>query len=419
MRRKIPRINQQETSQERQDGGQESENPREPAGEAAPLATSGAETQNALPSNSKAITRTPSGKSKTSYRRPNRDYSKSIEWSYELHKDVYDIYLKAKADPKPGYMKRMKTLWNNKHPTIEISEKSLRERAVRVIQKKLIRETGLVIEEQENETVQRQNETENIQHSPADNSNQNNNTSSNNTNKEQSSQPDSDKHLREGENYTKLKGKYFNNFKKFKSCTLEERPYKTKIDRKINAENQEIINIIIADQLDEMNQGSGISLWVINVIHYTAATTVFEQEGKLKENKYFEKQNTKPEWKIQLEQKIEAIRKRIAYIDAILKCKNKQETYTKHQRKIKERLKKWYRRTSQENLESICGELKHELTRTYTSKLKKRRTVEQRDRINKEFSLNPKNVYCKFKTDENIEIKDTPSRDNVTSYTNT
>ena len=183
---------------------------------------------------------------------------------------------------------------------------------------------------------------------------------------------------------------------------IEERPYKTKIDGKINAENQEIINIIIADQLDEMNQGSGISLWDINVIHYTAAVTVLEQEGKLKENKYFEKQNTKPQWKIQLEQKIEAIRRRIAYIDVILKCKN-EETCTKHQRKIKERLKKWYRRTSRENLESICGELTHELT-TYTSKLNKRRTVEQRDRMNKELSLNLKNVYCKFKTDENIEI---------------
>ena len=73
-----------------------------------------------------------------------------------------------------------------------------------------------------------------------------------------------------------------------------------------------------------MNQGGGISLWDINVIHYTAAATVLEQEGKLKENKYFEKQNTKPGWKIQLEQKIEAIRKRIAYIVVILKCENEE-----------------------------------------------------------------------------------------------
>ena len=135
--------------------------------------------------------------------------------------------------------------------------------------------------------------------------------------------------------------------------------------------------------------------------------------GKIEKNKYFEKQNSKPGWKIHIEQKIEVISKSIVYIDVILKCKN-EETYTKHQLII-ERLKKWYRRTSRENLESVRGELKHELT-TYTSKLKKRRTVEQRDRINKEFSLNPKNVYRKFKTDENIEIKDTPSRDNVTSF---
>ena len=171
----------------------------------------------------------------------------------------------------------------------------------------------------------------------------------------------------------------------------------------MNAENQEIINIIKADQLDEMNWGSGISLWDINVIHYTTAVTVLEQEGKLKENKYFEKQNTKPGWEIQLKQKIEAIRKRIIYIDVILKCKN-EETYTKHQRKIKERLKKWYWRTSWENLESIRRELKHELT-IYTSKLKKRRTVERRDHINKEFSLNPKNVYRKFKWMKTLKLR--------------
>ena len=42
-----------------------------------------------------------------SYRRPNRDYSKSITWTYELNKDVYDIYIRVKSDGS-GYMKRMK-----------------------------------------------------------------------------------------------------------------------------------------------------------------------------------------------------------------------------------------------------------------------------------------------------------------------
>ena len=38
-------------------------------------------------------------------------------------------------------------------------------------------------------------------------------------------------------------------------------------------------------------------------------------------------------------------------------------------------------------------------------RLKKRKTVEQRNCINREFALNPKTVYRKFKSDENIEIK--------------
>ena len=128
--------------------------------------------------------------------------------------------------------------------------------------------------------------------------------------------------------------------------------------------------------------------------------TIPEQQGKLKENRSFDQRNNKPEWQVQLEQKIEAIRKRLAFIDVILKCKQEGK-FTKHQQTIEQKLKKWYRKITRENLENIRAELKHEL-RACTSKLKKRRTVKQRDRINKQFSLNPKNVYRKFKTDENI-----------------
>ena len=42
-----------------------------------------------------------------SYRR-NRDYSKSFAWTYELNKDLYKCYVKAKEDPKIGYMNRLK-----------------------------------------------------------------------------------------------------------------------------------------------------------------------------------------------------------------------------------------------------------------------------------------------------------------------
>ena len=86
------------------------------------------------------------------------------------------------------------------------------------------------------------------------------------------------------------------------------------------------------------------------MIHYTVAVTVLQQEGKLKETKNVSQHTQKPGWQIQLEQRIEAIRRRIAYIDVILKCK-KEDKYTKHQRIIEQRLRRWYRKTSMKNLE--------------------------------------------------------------------
>ena len=50
--------------------------------------------------------------SKTSYRQ-NRDYSKQLDWTYDLKKDVYNCYLKAKEDPKIRYMKILKNIEMN------------------------------------------------------------------------------------------------------------------------------------------------------------------------------------------------------------------------------------------------------------------------------------------------------------------
>ena len=39
-----------------------------------------------------------------------RDYSKQFNWSYELNKDLFECYKKAKEQPGRGYMKRMKNM---------------------------------------------------------------------------------------------------------------------------------------------------------------------------------------------------------------------------------------------------------------------------------------------------------------------
>ena len=75
-----------------------------------------------------------------SYRR-NRDYSKSFAWTYELNKDLYKCYVKAKEDPKIGYMNRLKEYWEEIHPELNnFSSKNLRDYVSSIIKRNVIME---------------------------------------------------------------------------------------------------------------------------------------------------------------------------------------------------------------------------------------------------------------------------------------
>ena len=92
-------------------------------------------------------------KMKTSYLRPNRDYTKHMTWSYDLNRDIYNIYKEAIEPNQKGYMKRMKELWDKIHSKYNhLTEKHLREQALWVINKKLIKETGLITNETQQTT---------------------------------------------------------------------------------------------------------------------------------------------------------------------------------------------------------------------------------------------------------------------------
>ena len=59
-----------------------------------------------------------------------RDYSKVFKWNASLNEDLYHFYLKAREIPQQGYMRRLKSLWDEKYPTYNhLSEKHLREQA--------------------------------------------------------------------------------------------------------------------------------------------------------------------------------------------------------------------------------------------------------------------------------------------------
>ena len=180
-------------------------------------------------------------------------------------------------------MKRMK---DKIHPELDIVSINLRERVMRIINKQLIRETGLILGKQE--TIQELPQGENqasSTYAPEKNS------ETNTENMEEGHVPDTEtspllppQQNKETEKYQTLKETYFTNFRKYKHANLKK-DLKTKIDRKIDEENLKLVNDIVAEQMEEMNGENGISLWDINVIHYTTAITVLQQAGKLKETK--------------------------------------------------------------------------------------------------------------------------------------
>ena len=123
-------------------------------------------------------TKQPSRRNNMLYMRPNRDYTKHLTWTYEMNKNLYDIYNEAKREGK-GYMRRVKDIWDKSYPKHnDLTSKHLREQIMRVINKCLIRETGLVVEsdramtrnsEQDNESAE--TSTENIENIEINNTN--------------------------------------------------------------------------------------------------------------------------------------------------------------------------------------------------------------------------------------------------------
>ena len=93
-----------------------------------------------------------------SYRR-NRDYSKSFALTYELNKDLYKCHVKAKEDPKIGYMNRLKEYWEEIHPELNyFSSKNLRDHVSSIIKRNVIMETSFNIE---NRTIETNTEVNN------------------------------------------------------------------------------------------------------------------------------------------------------------------------------------------------------------------------------------------------------------------
>ena len=155
-----------------------------------------------------------------------------------------------------------------------------------------------------------------------------------------------------------------------------------------------------------------VDLWDLNVCYYVSAVTLLDCNGLLNQKEI--KRREKPGWLIQAESKIDAIRKHLSRIDVVLKCKEKKQ-FTKRQINIERQVRKRFGRTTKENLEESKIKLKQSL-KCETEKMRRRKAMEERKKINRKFSTNPKSVYREFRKEDDFQVKTLLSKEDLTKY---
>ena len=116
-----------------------------------------------------------------------------------------------------------------------------------------------------------------------------------------------------------IKLAWIGNYEQYIKVEVQERKYITRKDRKIDDIEIEAANRIMEEKIREL--GDNISLWHINVMQYTTAITLPERDGKLLEKRSRKVERKEPGWMINITNRITAIRRKISYVNLILKCK--------------------------------------------------------------------------------------------------
>ena len=174
-----------------------------------------------------------------------------------------------------------------------------------------------------------------------------------------------------------------------------------------------LINNIVEQKIKELELNGKISMWHINVVHYATAVTVISWKGNLREHTQ-RKKPSKPGWLLQAETRIAAMRRKLSFIDCILKCKENNQ-FSRHQLKIDRKLKHWHGKTKIGTLLYRKNEFLHDL-KVETEKMRRRKVFSERKRINNTFNLNPKAVYHGFRKTFEVEINEPPKKEEIKTF---
>ena len=194
--------------------------------------------------------------------------------------------------------------------------------------------------------------------------------------------------------------------------SLENRNFNTQVIYNINDIELKAINHVITNFIE--NNLDKMSLWLINVIQYTAIVTILDRNNLLKYPKNIVKDKRTPNWQIHLEEKINNIRRKLSFITLITDSQNGSAELTKHQLTIKVKLKRWYGNTKRHTLLSKLLQLKHELKVTSES-LPNRKKLTKRNSINSLFQRNQKQIFRNWKS-KKITVEKEPTKDEIESF---
>ena len=123
------------------------------------------------------------------------------------------------------------------------------------------------------------------------------------------------------------------NYNKYLNTTIENREFTTKKDRRIEEIEILAINKIIEESLEN---DEWIDLWKVNVMQYTTAVILLARHGKLRERKNNQGKRKTPGWILNYENRVNAIRRKLAHVQVILNCKdNAKLTKTKSSMELK------------------------------------------------------------------------------------
>ena len=156
-----------------------------------------------------------------------------------------------------------------------------------------------------------------------------------------------------------------------------------------------------------------ITLDIIDNVSYSVAIAITTYLSDLSEKKKCRETPKRLKYLRNVDKKLIKLRKTIAHFNVVLECK-RSNNFSRQQLKVKENLHQKFGKTKSSNLYSKLNILKQEI-KALLFKIRYQEKKYERNRINRKFTYNPKNVYRDFKNDE-TEIETIPPKEDIEKY---